>query len=76
MDEDIFLKSQKKQIENGFWAEDYKSVAILSIERTYNPEIIKKWFIVDLIINNDKILINWKKRYRTITDEEYRDKYN
>ncbi|MCP4665216.1 MAG: hypothetical protein GY849_02530 [Deltaproteobacteria bacterium] len=76
MKTDIFLNNQKKQIETGFWQEDYKSIAIFSIEKMYKSEIIKIWFIADLIINNDKILINWKKRHRELTDEDYSKKYN
>jgi hypothetical protein len=59
----------------GFWDEAYKTSIINMIENGYKTEVIKEWGISDLVINGDKILLKWVKRYRPLTEEELKEKY-
>lgn len=71
-----FLEIHQKSMETlGFWDEAYKKVVIGMIENGYKTEVIKDWCISDLVINGDKILIKWNKRYRPLTEEELKEKY-
>ena len=72
-----FLEIHKSSMETlGFWSETYKSTAKLMIENSYLPEITKIWYVSDIVINNDKILIHWSKRLHPLTDEELKLKHN
>ena len=71
-----FLEIHQKSMETlGFWNEAYKKVVIGMIENGYKTEVIKDWCISDLVINGDKVLIKWNKRYRPLTEEELKEKY-
>lgn len=71
-----FLEIHQKSMETlGFWGEAYKKVVIGMIENGYKTEVIKDWCISDLVINGDKVLIKWNKRYRPLTEEELKEKY-
>ena len=71
-----FLEIHQKSMETlGFWDEAYKKVVIGVIENGYKTEVIKDWCISDLVINGDKVLIKWNKRYRPLTEEELKEKY-
>lgn len=71
-----FIDIQKEVMEiRGFWDEKYKSTILLSIEDTYNTEVIREWGISDLIINGDKALVKWYKRLIPLTDEQLKEKY-
>jgi hypothetical protein len=59
----------------GFWDEAYKTSIINMIENGYKTEVIKDWCISDLVVNGDKILLKWSKRYRPLTEEEIKEKY-
>lgn len=73
--ENSFLDINKNSMEFGFWAEGYKSVLIQIIERVYVTEVIRDWYISDVVINEKKYLIKWEKRIRPLTDEELKNKY-
>jgi len=45
------------------------------MERQYLPEIIAQYYIADLIVHGNKVLIKWEKRLRTLTNEELKDIY-
>jgi len=70
-----FLEAMQSGMTYEFWSEEYKSILIKNTEFMYKPEIIREWCISDLVINNDKVLFKWSKRYRLLTDEELMDKY-
>lgn len=71
-----FLEIHQKSMETlGFWNEAYKKVVIGMIENGYKTEVIKDWCISDLVINGDKVLIKWNKRYKPLTEEELKEKY-
>lgn len=72
-----FLERHTKSAEVlGFWDEQYKSVVVAMIESNYKKEIIKEWQITDIIANNDKFLLKWRKRLSPLTNKEYNEKYN
>jgi hypothetical protein len=76
MQELNFLDLHKQGMEHlGFWDETYKSSVINMIENGYKTEVIKEWGISDLVVNGDKILLKWAKRYRPLTEEELKEKY-
>ena len=76
MSELNFLDLHKQGMETlGFWDESYKKVVIGIIENGYKTEVIKEWGISDLVVNGDKILLKWAKRYRPLTEEELKEKY-
>jgi hypothetical protein len=71
-----FLELHKSSMETlGFWDESYKKVVITMIESGYKTEVLKDWCISDLVVNGDKILLKWNKRYRPLTEEELKEKY-
>lgn len=72
-----FLELHKSMLDmtNSFWSEDYKRVIIQSIENRYKTDVLKEWGIEDIVINGDKVLLKWYKRYQPLTDEEIKDKY-
>ena len=59
----------------GFWSEEYRSAVIRMIEAGYKTEIIREWAIVDLLLNGDKVLVKWGKRFQPLTNKELKDKY-
>lgn len=76
MSELNFLDLHKQGIEHlCFWDESYKKAVTHMIENGYKTEVIKDWCISDLVINGDKVLIKWNKRYRPLTEEEVKEKY-
>lgn len=59
----------------GFWMEEYKGTIIAHIESNYKTEVLKDYYIDDLTIVNNKVLVNWKKRYIPLSLEEIEKKY-
>ena len=71
-----FLKTHKEGLETlGFWTNESKSSTLKTLESRYKTEIIKEWTIVDFTINDNDILINWKKRFMPLTKKELKDEY-
>lgn len=65
-----FLELHQKGMETlGFWTEDYKKAIMKEIELQYNPEITKEWCIVDFVLNGDKVLIKWAKRFIPLSEQ-------
>ena len=72
-----FLEIHKKSLElSGFWREEWKEVIFHVIELDYKTEILKDYYIDDLVINKEKVLISWKKRHLPLSDEELKKKYD
>jgi hypothetical protein len=72
-----FLEIHKQSLSSiGFWREEYKEIVIQIIELNYKTEILKDYYIDDLVINKEKVLINWKKRYLPLSDEELKKRYD
>ena len=59
----------------GFWMEEYKGTIINLIESNYKSDVLKDYYIDDLTIVNNKVLLNWKKRYIPLSPEEIGKKY-
>lgn len=70
-----FLEVHKASLVHSFWEENYKQVILTQIERMYITEIIKYWCVVDLVMNEDKVLIKWQKRFTPLTENEISEKY-
>jgi len=71
-----FFKLHKENMEhNGFWTEEYNNLIISFIENGYKKEILKDYYISDVIKKEDKFLIKWKKRNKSLSKEELENKY-
>ena len=70
-----FLEGQKKGMESGFWAEEYREIILHHIESMYKTEVIREWRITDFLINGDKTLIKWAKRFQPLSKEDLKNKY-
>lgn len=76
MEKDIFLEMNQSMMElSGFWSEEYKPTIIHSIEAKYKRDILQKWYISDIVMNGDKVLVKWSKRYKVLSEEEVNEKY-
>ena len=74
--EDLLLDLHRENVQVlGFWDEIYKATVIASVECLYKSEVIKYWTITDIVINGDKCLTKWKKRFQPLTNKELKDKY-
>ena len=74
MIKDIHFKSV--EISNEFWQETYESTIKHALLSMYKPEIIKEWYITDLVIRDGKDpLIKWEKRMFPLTDEQLKEKF-
>jgi hypothetical protein len=70
------LEIHKNSLENiGFWQEEYKGSIIAHIESNYKTDVLKDYYIDDLTIVNNKVLLNWKKRYMPLSPDEIKKKY-
>jgi len=71
-----FLETHKEGMKHlGFWAEEYKSSVLRSLELQYSTEVLREWTIVDLTFNGDKALAKWEKRTFPLTDQQLKEKY-
>lgn len=69
--EDLHIGS----MEYGFWSESSKRILIKALESDFKTGIIREWYIEDIVINMDKILYKWKKRFEPLTNERLKDEY-
>lgn len=71
-----FLEQHKKSLEHfGFWDEMLKDNLKHLILSTCNTAIIRDYMIVDFVVNNDKVLLKWAKRFKPLTENELKDKF-
>lgn len=71
-----FLEHNKEMLNTGpIFTEVFQSSILLSVELGYRTEIIRDYFISDLIPNKDKFIVTWRKRIFSLTDQELKDKY-
>ncbi len=71
-----FLDSHKNNMSvNGFWSDQSKKTIMLQIENDFRKDIIKFWYISDIVINGDRTLIKWEKRLIPLTDEKLKELY-
>lgn len=71
-----FLEIHKDGLEvMGFWTEEYKQSIIKRLESFYATFVIREFGINDMVINGDKILLKWYKRFEPLTDEELEEQY-
>ncbi len=71
-----FLESHKNTLEVfGFWDEVHKSTLIHMLELRYATDVLKEWSISDIVINGDKVIFKWHKRYTPLNDESLKEKY-
>jgi hypothetical protein len=76
MSSEEFIAIQTQiNVHSGFWSEGYKRTLLRSLEANYNSLILRDLFIEDVIINGDKIMIKWGKRYTPLTDEKLKEEY-
>lgn len=77
MENSDFLKIQQESMKiRGFWDEQAKSVILSSIESLYSSEVIRNWYISDMVIrDSNRILIKWEKRFIPLSDQEIEGKY-
>jgi len=66
--------------EHGFYLDVSSDAVKTSLERHYNPEIIKHYFISSIIPNSTldsgrEYIAKFKKRITPLTDEEYKNQY-
>lgn len=74
--EDEFLKDHITSIEfDGFWKEGYKEIMLSRLLGLYNSDIIRDYFISDLIVRGEKVLLKWTKRFRSLTEQELKEQY-
>ncbi len=59
----------------GFWDEARKNTLINAMLLTYRTDIIRDWGISDIVINGDKVLVEWFKRHMPLSDENLKDDY-
>jgi hypothetical protein len=49
---------------------------IYSLERNFHKGIVKQYSIAEIILaKENKVIIKWVKRYKPLTDKEYKEKY-
>jgi hypothetical protein len=69
------LEIDKINAIGSLWTEDYKSLLTTTLLSRYKSEIIRTHGISDIVINGDKILIQWYCRMNPLTDEELLEKW-
>jgi len=71
-----FLEVHKEGLEAlGFWTEDYRQTILKQIECRYNNETIRNFCVADVVMNGEKVLIKWVKRFIPLTDEDLLNEY-
>lgn len=60
----------------GFWDEVTKTTVKNLILDIYNTETVKNFFIQDIVMKEDKVLVKWQKRFEPLTKEELKEKWN
>lgn len=76
MIEKDFLEVHKEGLEPlGFWQAEYKESIQKCIENRYKTDVIKNYSVVDIVMNGDKVLVKWIKRWKPLTDEELLEDY-
>jgi hypothetical protein len=71
-----FLEIHQNNMEIlGFWDEDWKATILRVIESRYQKEIIREWGISDMVMNGEKVLLKWYKRYTPLSDEEMEKRF-
>ena len=71
-----FLEVLKDKMDvTGVWEEHYRETLIRRMESMYKTEIIRDYFISDLVINGDKVLVKWNKRHLPLSKEDLKDDY-
>ncbi len=72
-----FLELHKDGLQHlGFWQEGYKETLLKSAEQNYRTEIIRDYTITDIIFkDNNKFLMKWVKRFKSLTKEELKEQY-
>lgn len=75
MKDEKFIDVHKKSIEFGFWDETYRASVIYQLERAYHSDVLREWYISDMVINGSKVLLKWNKRLIPLSDEELKSKF-
>lgn len=70
------LQLHEQKAENlGFWDEIYFSVLLKGIERMFTRDVIREYYVADLILRGNKTLIKWEKRFHPLTEDELQQIY-
>ncbi len=59
-----------------FWNEQYLSVIMKQIEKIHKTKIIRDYSLNDIVMNGDKVLLKWGKRFRPLSVEELAEDWN
>jgi len=72
-----FLEVHKNSLEHlGFWNEFFDKTIYKAIENLHKSEIIRDYCVIDLIVNKEKIMVKWAKRFQPLSNEELSEKYD
>ena len=58
-----------------FWIPVLLPVATYAIEKEFKDSILKTWYVHNVAISGEEILLKWKKRPTELTQEEVERKY-
>lgn len=59
----------------GFWMEIYKETLIKLVAKMYKDEVLKEYYVSDVLLNGEKVLVKWHKRRSPLSDEELKETY-
>lgn len=65
-----FFEVNKGLLQREIWSENFTSVILLSIERTYKPDLIREWGISEMIVHGEKTLLKWHKRIIPLNEQQ------
>lgn len=72
--EEIFLQNHLSKCKNEFWKEIPFSTILKFIEMSYDREVLRHWFVGDLVLNSS-VLVKWEKRHTPLTDLQLKEKF-
>lgn len=62
--------SERNEILQTGWEEVRKATIIECVEAQYPKEVTKSHFVSDIIIEGDKALVKWHKRFQMLDEDE------
>lgn len=65
-----FLDGQKKIAEHKIFEEASESAIRNVIMRNRKREYIKEYYLSDLIMNGDKVILKWTRNYPSMSEQE------
>lgn len=68
-----FIELHMEKMKFSFWGEIHKSTIIKQFEATIEPEILREYYVSDIIFNGNMALIKWEKRHISLTDKQLQE---